>query len=35
MQSGQILENFENNASGHMVMLDALEWLADILLQAS
>jgi hypothetical protein len=26
---------FENNTSGHFVMLDAPEWLADILLQAS
>jgi hypothetical protein len=28
-------KTFENNTSGHIVMLDAPEWLADILLQAS
>jgi hypothetical protein len=28
-------KTFENNTSGHIVMLDAPEWLADILLQVS
>jgi len=28
-------KTFENHTFGHFVMLDAPEWLADILLQAS
>lgn len=28
-------KTFENDTSGHIEMLDAPEWLADILLQAS